>query len=239
MSDNPGSGASTPSAQPRTAVATPKIRPPANQFYAGPIRHSDTVALSTLPNISPILSNASSAHASPAIHPSHKQQAHHGSRHSSLSSYTTYASSGYLNSSLPSPAFDALANQRQFGSTGSLAEFRLASPVLKPQSDLAVQEKLNSVSSSASPTNTQLEGRSVSSNTRGPPNGVSSTDATARASTRAVFRAHDGAKGKGDGEGDTDMDQQATAALLALNAECRSWDAEENRGMSVRDLLRD
>ena len=240
MSDDPGSGASTPSAQTNNIVATAEPPPSAHQSpRTVSTRQPNSTVRPTLPSISPILSNASSTNASPAIHPSDHQQPYHGSRHYSLSSYTTNTSSGYLNSALLSPAFESLANQRRFGSSGSLAEFRLASPALRPQSDVAVPEKRGRTSSPSSPANIHLEGNSILSDKRRPSTGVSPPEAVVLAKPVPAAQARPGERVRGEHDGDTDMDQQATAALLMLNADRRSWDAEENRGMSVRDLLRD
>ncbi|KAF2233164.1 hypothetical protein EV356DRAFT_534043 [Viridothelium virens] len=240
MADSPGSGTSTPSAQTSNAQAAAKARPMAEQSpYSGLTKPPSSAARPILPSISPILSNASSANASPAIHPTDNQQAHHGSRHYSSSSYITHASSGYLNSALPSPSLETFANQKPFGSSGSLAEFRLASPALKPQADPGLQEKIGSASSSSSPINAYFDGRGFSSDSHRRPTCASHPSAAFPGNATAQSRARSSTRVKRNNIGDNDLDQQATAALLMLNADRRSWDAEETRGMSVRDLLRD
>ncbi|KAL9089615.1 MAG: hypothetical protein Q9165_005647 [Trypethelium subeluteriae] len=240
MADSPGSGTSTPSARTSNAKAAAKARPIAEQSpYRGPTKPPTSTTHPTLPSISPILSNASSVNVSPAIHPTGTQQAHHGSRHYSSSSYTTHASSGYLNSALPSPSLETFANQKHFGSSGSLAEFRLASPALKPQPDLSIQEKTGSASSSSSPTNAHSDTHGFSSDSHRRSTCASHPSASFLGNAIAQSRVMPDTTLQRANIGDNDLDQQATAALLMLNADRRSWDAEENRGMSVRDLLRD
>ena len=232
MTDNGGSGTTTPFAQIENQVPPTMAPSPVHKPAHEQTKPTASTPRPILPSISPMLSGVPSTHTSPAIHPSDHQQSHQGSRHYSLSSYATSASSSYLHSSLPSPAFESLSSHRLPGSSGSLAEFRLASPALKPQFD-ALQEKHGSTSASSSPPNANAEVPNYRNSSHRPASGSNLPDAVADARAQSRVVAH------GPSDGDIDMDQQATAALLMLNADRRSWDNEESRGMSVRDLLRD
>ncbi|KAI9710898.1 MAG: hypothetical protein M1820_002333 [Bogoriella megaspora] len=211
MTDQLGSGASTPSAPPISTVPA-QAQASHRQPYPRPSMSSSSSTRPRLPSISPILSASSSTNVSPAIHASDRSQANYGSRHYSLSSYASNTSSAIAHSALPSPAFDSLSYQRPSGSSGSLAEFRLASPALGPQPE----RRENKSSSPPSPVDAD---RALRREYYRPPygGGLSEVGGLPRA--------------------DGDPDQQATAALLMLNADRRSWDVEKNRGMSVRDLL--
>ncbi|KAI9655368.1 MAG: hypothetical protein M1821_005515 [Bathelium mastoideum] len=240
MTDDHESGASTPSAPLKTPTDANSTRPYVSASSdEGQTRAADSASRPTLPSISPILSNSSSTHNSPAIYPSDYQRASHGSRHYSLSSYTTHASSGYLQSALPSPAFEISTNQRLPGSSGSLAEFRLASPALKPQTDAAFQDKPGSASSSFPQMHAIDEINNLPRDNHLPSSRSNLLDIASEATKASEVQTRSRTKDSSENDGDTDMDQQATAALLMLNADRRCWDAEESRGMSVRDLLRD